>query len=60
MLDEFLKCENALENFLKNAKKNKISYSYAEFELKIIFNKDSNFDLLEDFLTYLLMSVNKR
>lgn len=49
MLDEFLKCENALENFLKNAKKNKISYSYAEFELKIIFNKDSNFDLLEDF-----------
>lgn len=49
MLDEFLKCENALESFLKNAKKNKISYSYAEFELKIIFNKDSTFDLLEDF-----------
>lgn len=49
MLDEFLKCENALETFLENTKESKINYSYANTKLKITFTKDSNFDLLEDF-----------
>lgn len=48
-LHEFQKCENALETFLENTKESKINYSYANTKLKITFNKDSNFDLLEDF-----------
>lgn len=53
-LDEFLKSENALENFLKKAKQNNINYSYDSCTLVVDFNKDSKIDEFNDFFDHFI------
>lgn len=53
-LDEFLKCENALENFLDKAKQNNIEYSFDKCILTVDLNRNSCIDEFDDFFDFFI------